>query len=170
MLIGFVKIVYDFVLICHRENIKIPSHLTTNKKIMRMKKILISFFAGLILVSFIGCSGGVKVSGTVTYSDGSPLTLGSVVLTNGTNQHQGDINTDGTFRITGVRPKGTYQVCIANTTEVKYLMKKNENGEEVADERVETAHVAAKFCSTETSGLTIDATKSTKFDIVVEHP
>jgi hypothetical protein len=68
-------------------------------------------------------------------------------------------------------PKGQYNVWLANTTIVEYKMKKNTNGEDVADKRVETVHVAQQFNSSETSGLSanVDASHKT-FDFTVERP
>ncbi|MDR2439935.1 MAG: hypothetical protein LBE12_11265 [Planctomycetaceae bacterium] len=141
-----------------------------------MKNKLILFFAGVLLLSFVGCSGGIKVNGTVKYDDGSALPMGTVIFGNGKDQYQGDIKNDGTFSIEGMKagsgiPKGQYQVWLANTTIVEYQMKKNENGEEVLDKRVETVHVSQKFNSPETSGFSANVDSSHKtFDFIVEHP
>ncbi|MDR1479517.1 MAG: hypothetical protein LBJ00_11315 [Planctomycetaceae bacterium] len=145
-----------------------------HKKIMKNKLILV-IACGLILV-LVGCSGNVKVNGTVKYSDGSALTVGTVVFGNGTNQYQGDVKDDGTFQIEGLKtgsgiPKGEYKVWLANTTVVEYQMKKNENGDEVADKRLETVHVVQQFNSPETSGLSANVDTSHKtFDFKVERP
>jgi hypothetical protein len=141
-----------------------------------MKNKLILFFAGVLLLLLVGCSGNIKVNGTVKYADGSALTTGTVIFGNGKDQFQGDIKNDGTFRIEGTKtgsgiPKGQYKVWLANTTIVEYLMKKNDNGEEFADKRVETVHVLQQFNSPETSGFSanVDASHKT-FDFIVEHP
>ncbi|MDR0392307.1 MAG: hypothetical protein LBH59_10405 [Planctomycetaceae bacterium] len=137
---------------------------------------MILFFAGILLLSLVGCSGNIKVSGTVKYTDGSPLTLGTVIFGNGNNQYQGDIKNDGTFKIEGINagsgiPKGQYKVWLANTTIAGYLMKKNERGEEVTDKYIETVHVAKQFNSADTSGFSADVDASHQtFDFVVEHP
>jgi hypothetical protein len=50
-------------------------------------------------------------------------------------------------------------------------MKKNANGEDVADERIETINVAQQFNSSETSGLSaIVDSANKKFDFKVERP
>ncbi|MDR0611424.1 MAG: hypothetical protein LBG58_15055 [Planctomycetaceae bacterium] len=141
-----------------------------------MKNKLILFFAGVLLLSLTGCSDNIKVNGTVKYADGSALTTGTVIFGDGKKQFQGDVKNDGTFRIEGAKsgngiPKGQYKVWLANTTIVEYQMKKNSNGEEVADKRVETVHVSQQFNSPETSGLSanVDAAHKT-FDFIVERP
>jgi hypothetical protein len=141
-----------------------------------MKNKLNLFFSGVLLLLLVGCSGNIKVNGTVKYVDGSTLTTGTVIFGNGKDQYQGDVKNDGTFRIEGVKagsgiPKGQYKVWLANTTIVEYQMKKNSNGEEVADKRVETVHVTQQFNSPETSGLSAEVDASHKtFDFIVEHP
>ncbi|MDR1485103.1 MAG: hypothetical protein LBT09_09810 [Planctomycetaceae bacterium] len=141
-----------------------------------MKNKLNLFFAGVLLLLLSGCSGNIKVDGTVKYVDGSALTTGTVIFGNGKNQYQGDIKNDGTFRIEGIKtgsgiPKGKYNVWLANTTIVEYKMKKNSNGEDVADKRIETVNVIQKFNSPETSGLSADVDASHKnFDFIVERP
>ncbi|MDR0391643.1 MAG: hypothetical protein LBH59_07030 [Planctomycetaceae bacterium] len=141
-----------------------------------MKNKLILFFVGVLLLSLVGCSGNVKVNGTVKYTNGEPLILGTVIFSNGINQYQGDVKNDGTFNIEGLKtgsgiPKGQYKVWLANTTIVEYQMKKNNNGDEVIDNMIETVHVTPQFNSPETSELSANVDASHKiFDFVVERP
>jgi hypothetical protein len=141
-----------------------------------MKNKFTLFFAAIMLLSLVGCSGNIKVNGTVKFADESPLTLGTVIFGNGKDQYQGDIKPDGTFRIEGLKagsgiPKGEYKVWLANTTIVEYKMKKNANGENVADDRIEAVNVARQFNTSETSGLSaIVDSANKKFDFKVERP
>jgi hypothetical protein len=94
-----------------------------------MKNKFTLFFAAIILLSLIGCSCNINVSGTVKYADGSVLPAGMVVFGNGKCQYLGDIKNDGTFKMGGIKtgsgiPKGQYKVWLANTTIVEYKMKK----------------------------------------------
>jgi hypothetical protein len=141
-----------------------------------MKNKFTLFFAAIMLLSLVGCSGNIKVSGTVKYADGAALETGTVIFGDGKNQYLGDIKSDGTFQIEGLKagsgiPKGEYKVWLANTTIVEYKMETNANDEVVKDDRTEKVHVVEKFNSPETSGLsaTVDAANR-KFDFKVERP
>ncbi|MDR1290489.1 MAG: hypothetical protein LBK06_04735 [Planctomycetaceae bacterium] len=141
-----------------------------------MKNKFTLFFAAIMLLSLVGCSGNIKVSGTVKYVDGSALETGTVIFGDGKNQYLGDIKPDGTFQIEGLKagsgiPKGEYKVWLANTSVVEYKMETNANDETVKDDRTETVHVVEKFNSPETSGLSaIVDTANRKFDFQVERP
>ena len=68
-----------------------------------------------------GCGGRCKVSGKVTYKDGSPLTYGVVVFANETTQCKGEVNEDGTYEMRTFKPgdgvpPGTYKIYLSNTT------------------------------------------------------
>lgn len=68
-----------------------------------------------------GCGGYPTVTGRVTFSDGTPLSVGEVILDNGRNMGRGAIMPDGAFVIgfskpgNGI-PAGTYRVAIYNAT------------------------------------------------------
>ena len=113
---------------------------------------------GLLVIAGCG-SGGHKVSGKVTYADGSPLTTGTVELDGPSGAGSGDIQPDGTYNITfgesGGVPDGTYRVRVQAFGEGT-----GGPGPSV---------VAEKYRSFEDSGLTVTvAGASQEFNITVE--
>jgi len=81
----------------------------------RLKSALL---AAMLAIS--GCGGNTAVTGRVTFEDGTPLTVGEVILDDGRNMGRGTIKPDGSF-IIGFRtarggiPAGTYRVAIYNS-------------------------------------------------------
>ncbi len=74
-----------------------------------------------LAIAVAGCGGHPAVTGRVTFVDGSPLTIGEVVLDNGRNMGRGTIMTDGSFVMGFDQPRngipaGTYKVAILNAT------------------------------------------------------
>ena len=134
-------------------------------------------FFSLLIVSFLcfcatGCSNGTRVSGKVTFDDGSPLTVGTVVFETEILQFTGDIQKDGTYRMSadggksGI-PNGSYKVAIANAFEGT-----GEFVEIARDTLQETMRplVNAKFQQTSLSDLTCEVNGATTFDITVTRP
>ncbi len=141
---------------------------------------------GISALAITGC-GDATLSGTVKFSDGSPLTTGSVFFVSDTTQLSAGINSDGTYKATsdsGI-PSGTYKVSLSGpifgpdeSTADTASDEEGEEGEEgeetptydeeMADD-VGEALVARKFQSGDTSGLTYTGGAGT-YDIVVEKP
>lgn len=132
----------------------------------------------LALVLCVGCSGKVKVSGKVTFPDGSPLTTGTINFSNETTMARGSVNEKGEYIISsegkrdGLKP-GNYEICI--TQAVGFEASAENSGQEIAG--TPTAHLAApvqlidrKFEDPSTSGLKAEVKKSMTFDITVYKP
>ena len=128
----------------------------------------------LFLCFVVGCGGssGDRVTGTVTFSDGTPLTVGKVMFTNGTITAFGDINAKGGFRMgtkkagDGV-PSGTYQVYITEARIPADFTVPDEDGRMSAPL---VLAVASKFTVPSQSGLTCEVKGATTFDFRVEKP
>ncbi|MDR1493270.1 MAG: hypothetical protein LBT05_11180 [Planctomycetaceae bacterium] len=125
----------------------------------------------LVCVCLSGCGENQRLSGKVTFDDGSPLTVGMVCFENTENGKlgRGEINSDGTYVVgfetdkNGI-PKGTYKVFITGA-----ILEKGMN--EKTGMPIEEQQIALKYSSTTTSGLTFTADGKTKtFDITVERP
>ena len=88
-----------------------------------MKKFaskLVALVGVVMLVACAGCGGRVQVSGKVTFSDGTPLTYGTINFANDTTMCKGQIESDGTYKMRTFKPgdgvpKGTYKVYITDT-------------------------------------------------------
>ncbi|MDR3197160.1 MAG: carboxypeptidase-like regulatory domain-containing protein [Planctomycetaceae bacterium] len=125
-----------------------------------MKNYLILFI--FVLPFIFGC-GQSKVTGTVKFDDGTPLTSGGVTFTNLPQQASGAIKSDGSYELyelkpgDGVRP-GTYQVTVSATT----------GG---GSDGTPLVHlVDPKFENPGTSGLTCEVKGNTVFNITVTKP
>ncbi|MDR1960009.1 MAG: hypothetical protein LBQ54_13350 [Planctomycetaceae bacterium] len=116
-----------------------------------------------------GCgSKNQKVSGKVTFTDGSPLTTGIVcfVAEDGSTG-RGEIALDGTYVMgfesekNGIPKGGTYQVSIINALK--------EEGTDKTGMPILKPLINRKYDNVKTSGLTFIADgKSKTFDITVE--
>ena len=120
-------------------------------------------FIILFLCLVVGCGKGhVSLKGKVVFSDdGSPLTLGSVILTQQNFQSRGDLNANGEFVMESLSardglPPGTYQVSIAGAIEYGVFGGMR-------------SIVDPKWTDPETSGMTVEVDRKTKFlEITVE--
>ncbi len=141
-----------------------------------------SKFASLFLVVFVlcltGCGNKAKVTGTVKFADGKPLTVGTVNFTDGTNLFRGEIQSDGTFEMRTFKPgdgvlKGTYKVYLTETLqfgETSTLVQKGPDGEELRIETIgnTTSTLDPKYSDPEQSGMTIDVKGNMTYDITIE--
>ncbi len=110
-------------------------------------KFFSTFMLCLGLCILPGCGNNVKLNGTVSFSDGAPLSCGTVCLTDGLHQYTGPVLADGSFKLGGLEPgsglpPGNYRVYIVSAID--------ENGRSV---------VARKYESATNSGITIDVPK-----------
>lgn len=88
----------------------------------RLAKILTLLFVASVLV-VSGCGGRCQVTGKVTFSDGTPLTFGTVNFSNGTTMCKGEIQEDGTYRMRTFKPgdgvpQGTYKIYITGAVQM----------------------------------------------------
>ena len=113
-----------------------------------------------------GRSGLHPVRGRVSFTDGSPLPTGRVVVNYEDGKASwGSINPDGTFRVgtlkqsDGMRP-GTYRVAVKDA-----YVEVQKNGETVSEPLVHK-----RFADPATSGLEFTVPEKTVWEIVVEKP
>lgn len=118
-------------------------------------------FALALILTCSGCSGGKsKVTGTVKFEDGSPLTMGTVIMEKDNFAGNGPINPDGTFSMGLLKaneglPPGTYNVAIQGA--------EPEQGQYLIDQ---------KLANTRTSEITYEVKSGEKnhFEITVFPP
>ncbi|MDR1382735.1 MAG: hypothetical protein LBJ67_02635 [Planctomycetaceae bacterium] len=134
-------------------------------------------FGSLIVLLFclfcIGCDHGTKISGTVKFSDGTPVTKGQVVFDNGTNSYFGAISSNGSYITGGNKtvegiPNGNYKIWFAGTETTD-----NKTGADgTITSYTVTQTVAKKYTSPNTTDLKFEVKSSgaTTFDITVEKP
>ena len=141
---------------------------------MSMRFLLAGFFGSFFLL--VGCSENVKVTGKVTFEDGSPLTLGRVCFQTETMFADGPLQNDGTYTLgslgenTGL-PKATYQVFITGATTPPQLgAGKGQLGATQGSYTPGTSLIHQKFTDRMTSGLTCEVKGRTVFDISVTPP
>lgn len=124
-----------------------------------------------VAVVATGC-GKPKVTGKVTFADGSPLTQGTVNFTDDKIICKGSIKDDGTFEMRTLKPgdgvpPGTYKVYLTET------MRFGEAIESTSLDTTAVMHktvndVPAKYSNPDQSGLTIDVKGSMQYDITIE--
>ena len=139
-----------------------------------MKQKIVLLVLVLACGVFTGC-GGAKVTGKVTFDDGSPLTVGTVNFESGNELMIGHIKPDGTYLLVGSGkssgiPQGSYKVFISNATEDTDKVHASLHAMVQTDRKVQRELVASKFLSPTTSGLTCDVKGTTTYDIKVSKP
>lgn len=133
----------------------------------------VSLFALFVFSALcLGC-GNPAVTGTVTYPDGTPLDVGKVMFTDGSNSGFGKLNAKGEYKIGMVKegdglPAGTYSVYILEAV-------KEDQANAVPDDEGGTfvpkvLIVDPKFADPKKSGLSCTVNGKTTFDITVEKP
>lgn len=140
-----------------------------------MSKIILLF--SICCLSFaVGCSGdhGQTIEGKVSFSDGSPLGLGALVLSNGKNSYSGAINSDGTYKIDKVL-SGEYKVAISGaviggTKSTEFQMDYDDNGNYIEPPPAQppVPLIKESMSSPETSNLTLKVPGT--YDLTVEKP
>lgn len=136
----------------------------------------ISLFSMMCVLAAIGCSGdsGETIEGKVSFSDGSPLGLGAVVLSNGKNSFSGAINSDGTYKVDNVL-SGEYKVAISGaviggTKSTQFQMDYDADGNYVEPPPAQppVALIKESMANPETSNLTLKVPGT--YDLTVEKP
>ena len=130
-----------------------------------MTKNCISLLLLFSLLVFTGCGSNVGLMGKVVFSDdGSPVPAGMVCLEGDTHFARAVIQPDGTFTVGSLGakdglPPGVYRVYISGAEEV---VGQTPSGDDIFAQLVDR-----KFTSPETSGITIDISRTTR-DFVIE--
>jgi len=144
-----------------------------------MKKWFVCLSIVVTMVLFTGCSDVIKVHGTVTFPDGTPVTHGCVTFEDGHELALGMLDKSGHYRLgrlkdgDGIKP-GVYSVWLTGTNITEAVKSDNPQlvGTLAAVSSTTTPTVHKKFTSKSTSNLTFEAKPGgTKvFDFVVEKP
>ena len=151
--------------------------------IVEMNQRILGLVIITVMVCLVGCSRNAKVSGKVTFPDGSPLTVGKVTFETETFTASGTLKEDGSYTIGTLSendglPPGVYQVYVAGAMKqggsinMKVPTASSSGGQEMSSKAMPmyTPAVAPKFTKASTSGITCDVKKSMKFDFQVEPP
>ena len=138
------------------------------------------FYCGMILIVLmaVGCGRNAKVTGKVTFPDGSPLTVGKVVFETESFVATGPLLPDGSYTLGSIKakdgvPPGTYRVAIAGAMQAgatKNMTAGSGNVSTTVPMTFYSPAVAKKYTSAETSGITCEVKKSMTFDFQVEPP
>lgn len=125
-----------------------------------------------VAVVATGC-GKPKVTGKVTFADGSPLTQGTVNFTDDKIICKGSIKDDGSFEMRTLKPgdgvpPGSYKVYLTETMRFGDVQQETQTGEATAAMHSTVNDVPPKYSNPEQSGLTIDVKGSMKYDITIE--
>jgi len=130
---------------------------------MRFVSIILSAFLCLLLS---GCGDGtLRVNGTVTFPDTSPLTQGTVVFASNSFLDKGTLDSNGRYKLKV--PPGQYKVYIAlaSVKDETFVAPPNE-----PDAARYFPLVHSSFASLDQTPLTCDITKGGTQNFVVEPP
>lgn len=120
-----------------------------------MKHLLVLLLA---TVCMAGCGkGGSTIEGTVSFTDGGPLTKGVISITGNGGGYQAPIGADGTFTLTGV-VEGDYSVAITGAMDSApdLGMNYDDKGQYVAPKAAEPKSlIKADYSDPSKSGLTL---------------
>jgi len=140
------------------------------------RKILLTILPLLAIVLMAGC-GDPKVTGKVTFPDGTPLTIGQVMFQKEGFVGSGSIKKDGTYSAGKNKdgdglPPGKYQVFLSEVSTFGELSGKGmQTSTGAVLEVAPTVDlVPTKYMSPTTSGWTVEVKGPTKYDIKVEPP
>ncbi|MDR3181626.1 MAG: hypothetical protein LBT89_01695 [Planctomycetaceae bacterium] len=133
------------------------------------------FIAITLLLLAAGCSGGIKISGTVTYEeDGSPVKSGTVTFS-GTQGNFTGVITNGKYATGNVRsvggiPEGSYKVFFSGIADAEYT--KVDKGGVMDWETKVTYLITPEYTSAATTPISFDVVKggAKTFDIKVRKP
>ncbi len=143
---------------------------------MSLRTVLLTSVGCVVFCCLVvgsGCSSKIKAHGAVKFSDGTPLTKGTVFFSDGLRMFQGEIRANGTFAIGEIRdgdgiPPGNYKVwVVANTHD--YI--RDPETEQITNRMTHEIVIDPKYESRETSGLSYDIKPGqSSLEIVVEKP
>ena len=115
----------------------------------------------MITLVLVGC-GDPRVTGTVKFQDGTPLTVGTIILQNDKSQGIGNLKSDGSFELYQFKKgdglkRGVYRGYITNAMEV------------ADDGRTTTFFIPDKYSNIETAEIIYDSDKDKgKLEIVID--
>jgi hypothetical protein len=149
-----------------------------------MKYIITFIFPFIFVVLLIcGCSPNQKLGGKVSFSDGTPLTCGTIIFSNDSFLARANINPDGSYDVGSLfdkdgLPPGKYKVYFVGAIQVtgkrKVVVPANPDDKNSvtneAEEDILSSLVADKFTNRETTPLIIEVPGSRVYNITVEKP
>ena len=129
--------------------------------------IIVGLSVCLLLLA--GCGKNVRVTGKVTFEDGSPLTTGTVIFHSGATESKAPIEKDGSYAVGTLKsndglPRGTYQIYITGAAHFPGISPKGAPLGPVVQ------LIDSKFTSPDTSGLTCEVKGSMTYNIKVTPP
>ncbi|MDR1382300.1 MAG: hypothetical protein LBJ67_00420 [Planctomycetaceae bacterium] len=140
-----------------------------------MKNRMFMLLGVLCVFVIAGCGKNVKVTGKVTFSDGSPLTVGTIYFTNGTVSAYGKINGNGAYKLGMIKegdgiPPGSYQIYFTGATQPSGDPKLQQTDEDGKPYAPQVLVIAPKYSTPEKSGLSCEVKGVMKHDITIEKP
>ena len=139
-----------------------------------MFRALPAVVLALLLATCAACSNQVKVTGKVTFADGTPLTMGTVYFTDSFHLGRSDLDKNGEYSLHCYRrndgvPKGIYQAYI--TGAIVFNQGESRETEFGALDLQKVGYlIDMQYMIPDTSGWLFDVQKDCRIDLVVYPP
>ena len=124
----------------------------------------------------VGC-GGVIIKGTAKTKDGTTITTGTVKFVGEKEEFQADIKSDGTFSPGKTKdgqaiPHGVYRIAISgvHNTSGQPQARMSSSNPTPLPEIQSGGLIHSKYIYPDTSGLTIDTSKTKTLDLMLDPP
>ncbi|MDR1493905.1 MAG: hypothetical protein LBT05_14480 [Planctomycetaceae bacterium] len=123
------------------------------------KQILLLLVFPLLFLA--GCGNGkMQLGGTVTFDDGTPLTVGAVIFSTDTYSAKGNIDSNGKYVMGSIStndglPAGKYKVYIEGATE-EIPGKNGESSRSLIDVKYSNYNTTPLSCEVPDAGNTFD--------------
>lgn len=133
----------------------------------------------MLFVVLAGCSDKVKLGGKISFPDGEPLTVGTVIFSNPEYLARSSIAADGSYDVGSLKendglPPGKYRVYI--TGAIKTTGKRpvtfalEGGGTKEAEEDILELMIDPKYTHRDTTPLTVEIPGINVYNFTVERP
>lgn len=141
-------------------------------KLSRYQVLIVAFLTCSLFLA--GCSKNVRVTGRVSFPDGTPLTMGTVYFTDDFILGRGDLNTNGeyslhTFRKNDGIPRGVYNVYITGAFYMDGGVRHESKFGDLTLDRIQYL-IDLQHMTPDTSGWIFDVQKNSVINLTVYPP
>lgn len=142
------------------------------RRMFRNRLLSLAVFA--VALTAFGCGENVHVVGKVAFPDGTPLTSGDVLFTDGFHLGKSELNENGEYSLHSFRrndgiPKGVYNVYITGAIAFEVSDLDRDKNEAYRLNKVKLL-IDMQHTNPDMSGWEFDVQKDTRIDLIVYPP